>query len=60
MTWMVVFLGLVVLVITIYLATRIWPGLRELQRSERQRQFLDTMREASADAHDPPEGDQHA
>ena len=60
MTWTVALLGLVVLVITIYLATRIWPGLRELQRSERQRRFLDDMREASSDAHDPPEGDQRA
>ena len=56
MTWPVVVLGLVVLVITIYLATRIWSGLRDVQRSERQRQFLDAMREAPPDEPDPPEG----
>ena len=58
MTWTVVFVGLIALVVSIYLATRFWSGLVERQRPERQRRFLADMREASSDEHDPPEGNQ--
>ncbi len=60
MAWTVVFVGLVVLVVTIYLAARFWSGLVERQRPERQRQFLDDMREASSGEDGPPDGNQRS
>ena len=60
MAWTVVFVGLVVLVVTIYLAARFRSGLVERQRPERQRQFLDDMREASSGEDGPPDGNQRS
>jgi hypothetical protein len=48
MSWVIAFLGLVVLVVAISLALRFWSGVVERERPERRRLFLDTMREASA------------
>ena len=56
MSWIVVFVGLVVLVVAVSLALRLWSGVVERERLGRQRQFLDAMREASADEQDTPEG----
>ncbi len=60
MTWAIVFVGLVVLVVTIYLAAGFWSGLLKRQHPERQRQFLDDMREASSGEDGPPDGNQRS